>query len=380
MSATLRRSTLAALAAAGTLAFALTACTTRTTSAPSPSQIPLPNDAGAEADASTTCVPPTVAFARSAVAIAPTRDHHVTFVREIAGEPWLYVLGGEDDDFEVLHDDIQRAHIQADGSLEPFEPAGKLPYGRAGFALAVVGDDVVLAGGIGPSSRELTDEILVGRLDGQGRLEMWHAGGKLPVGVQHATAVVVSRDVYIFGGTKGYEPSTLSVKLTVADDGTLSKVTGLKPLPEARSHHAAFVDRGAIYLVGGLGASEAPTSRADVIRADISASGELGAWMAAGTLPSPLSVSAVEAVGCSWLFLGGLDESAKPGPFSNRVLRGTVDDDGTFHGEPALQGKLNVRRGHVHQTPRYRNALYSVGGRGNDGATLGVVEIGTITE
>ncbi len=54
--------------------------------------------------------------------------------------------------------------IAEDGSLGAFEPAGEIPNGRAGAGFAVVGDDVVLLGGVvGVPQTGFTNEILVAR-------------------------------------------------------------------------------------------------------------------------------------------------------------------------------------------------------------------------
>ncbi len=328
------------------------------------------------------CDAPAITFAKSDVTISPTRDHHVTFVREVGGTPYLYVIGGEDENFDVLHDDVQRARVREDGTLEPFEAAGKLPTGRAGAALAVVGDTVVLAGGVVPTPT-FTDEILVGRFDAGGRLDTWSRGPKLPAKVQHAAAVVIDRDVFVFGGTKGSAASNISVKTTVQEDGTLSPLVSLTPLDPVRSHHVAFVDGDSVYLVGGLDKSPLgnPPSRKDVVRARVQADHTLSAWEKAGAISSPLSISAVERVGCSLLFVGGLDDTVvKDGPYSNHILRASLGGDGALRSESPLATSLNVSRGHVHQTPRHGRFVYSVGGRGNDDVTLGVVEIGTIAQ
>ncbi len=341
-------------------------------------------DAGASeaAAADPPCDPPKITFARSSVAIDPPRDHHVTLVREVAGVPYLYVLGGEQDDFATVFGDVQRAKIAADGSLGPFEKAGTIPRGRAGAALAVVGDDVVLAGGVvGEPKTGFTDDFLVARFDAAGRLDTWKSGPLLPYKVQHAAAVVVGRDVYVFGGTRGSSASNISVRTTVGADGTLAPLTSLTPLETPRSHHAAFIRNGMVFLVGGLdkGPVGNPPSLSDVVRAKLQPDKTIGAWEPAGAISTPLSVSAAEEVGCSILFAGGLDDG-KGGPFSDGVLRGSVGSDGAFKAEAPLDARLSVKRGHVHQTPVYRGFMYSVAGRANDMSTLGTIDVGTIHE
>lgn len=348
---------------------------------PSPSGEDTEDGTGEKTEAPAMCEPPKLDFVRAKIEIEPTRDHHVTLIHEVAGTPYLYVLGGEQEDFKIVLDDIQRARINDDGSLEPFEKIGTLPRGRAGAALAVVGDDVILAGGVATKPFGFTDETAVARFDEEGRLDDWKIGPPLPSKVQHAAAVVVDHDIYITGGTLGSAPVSFAIRTTLGADGTLGPFESQHDLEPSRSHHAAFVMNDAVYLVGGLdqGPLDNPPSLSDVVRAKIGAGGKLGKWEAAGDLGSHLSVSAAQVVGCSVLFVGGLDDSKK-GPFSAKVLRGTVDVDGMFHAEGALAAKLSTPRGHVHQTPVFNGKfMYSIGGRGNDLGTLGVVEIGTLT-
>jgi len=358
------------------------ACSSSTAAEPAPPVVTPEVDAGpGEPEPEPPCAPPALTFKSSPVAIAPARDHHFTMVREVSGVPYLYVLGGEKDDFTTVFGDIQRAKIAEDGSLGAFEPAGEIPNGRAGAGFAVVGDDVVLLGGVvGVPQTGFTNEILVARFSADGKLTSWKPGpSKLPLKVQHSSAVVVGRDVYVFGGTTGNAAATISGKVTVNADGTLGTLVSLNELKPGRSHQAAFVAQGSVYLVGGLdkGPIGNPPSRADVVRATFQPDGAIGAWESVGKLESPLSISAAEPVGCSVLLVGGLDD-ATGGPYSDRVLRGSVLKDGTFRTEKALAATVTTARGHVHQTPVYKKFLYSVGGRGNDGSVIGNIDIGTI--
>jgi hypothetical protein len=339
------------------------------------------SDAGTSATAPEACITPVVTFHRSPITIAPARDHHATFIHDVAGVPWLYVVGGAADDFATVHTDVQRARIRDDGELEAFESAGTIPRGRAGHAVAVVGEDVVLLGGIvGIPRTGFTDETLVARFDVSGRLDAWSTGPKLPRAVQHATAVVASRDVYVFGGTTGSDATDDVGRITVAEDGSLGDYVPLPKLPGPRSHHASFLANGSVYHVGGLdrGALGNPPSRSDVIRAPLEANGALGAWETAGTLPNPLSVSAVEPVGCSFLFAGGLEDEKDATPYTDRVLVGSLREDGTFQSDGAREGRLTIARAHVHQTPHRGAFLYSVGGRDNRFDAVASIDIGHI--
>jgi hypothetical protein len=361
--------------------FALCVAASCSTASGTPTSVATDSGSPEAAPVDVPCEAPSISFAKSKTPYVVTLDHHVTLIREVAGKAYLYVLGGEQQDFSIVLSDIERAPIEIDGTLGAFESVGKIPRGRAGAALAVVGDDVVLIGGIvGEPRTEFTNETLVARFDATGRLDTWNAGPTLPEKVQHAAAVVIGRDVYTFGGTKGNAASKLAVRISVKSDGLLSEITPLTPLPKVRSHHTALVAQGAVYLAGGLdkGPLANPPSLSDVTRARLLPDGSLGEWEDAGAgLESPLSVAAVQQVGCSFLFPGGLDDS-KTGPFTNRILRASITADGSFRPESPLESKLSVKRGHVHQTPVYKQFLYSVGGRSNDGSTVADIDIGTI--
>ena len=347
---------------------------------PAPGGQPDPDAGAPDPVVDPPCNPPALTFKRSPVVIDPPRDHHFTMIREVAGVPYLYVLGGEKDEFATVHSDVQRAKIADDGSLGAFEMAGTIPNGIAGSGFAVVGDDVVLFGGVvGPQPRP-TNVIQSARFSADGKLTGWKPGpSTLPLKVMHASALTVGRDVYIFGGTTGTSASTISGKVTVNADGSLTPLVSLTPLSPGRSHQAAFVAQGAAYLVGGLDKSPQgnPPSKSDVVRAAFQPDGTIGTWAAVGKLESPLSISAAEPLGCSILFIGGLDDTTG-GPYSDRVLRGSVLKDNSFRTEKALDAKVSVERGHVHQTPVYKKYLYSVAGRANDQSVLGTIDIGTI--
>ncbi len=366
-----------------TVLAALTACSTTTTEQAQPADpVPVVDPDAGPTDPATdpACAPPAITFARSPIAIDPPRDHHFTAVHEVAGVPYLYVMGGEQEDFAIVLADIQRARIADDGSLGAFEPAGTIPNGIAGSGFAVVGEDIVLFGGVAGPQGIQTNAIQSARFGADGKITEWKtAASTLPFRVMHSSSVVVGRDVYVFGGTTGTSATTISAKVTVNADGTLTPLATLKALSPGRSHQAAFVAQGGVYLVGGLDKSPQgnPPSLSDVIRATFEPDGTIGTWANVGKLESPLSISAAEQVGCSILLVGGLDDT-NGGPYSDGILRGSVLKDNSFRTEKALSSKVTVARGHVHQTPVYKNHLYSVGGRDNESKQIGIIDIGTI--
>src|SRR5258708_151411 len=75
---------------------------------------------GTHLDDTSTFCDATVTPSRSAITIAPVRDHHSTAIVDTKAGTYLYVFAGTDA-WNTMHDDVQRAKIAADGSLGSFE-------------------------------------------------------------------------------------------------------------------------------------------------------------------------------------------------------------------------------------------------------------------
>ncbi|MEO6417762.1 MAG: hypothetical protein ABIP39_00045 [Polyangiaceae bacterium] len=355
---------------------ALGACSSTTTNSATP---PIADGGAADATTFACDTPDTpLTVTRSPLSITPVRDHHVTFVYESKAGPYLYVMGGAQNDFSDVWDDVQRSKIAADGSLGPFETISHITGGLAGAALGIIGNTVILAGGTAmrPGFLDTTKLVSIGD---DGMLGAWRDGPSLPDSVMHAAAVVDKKNFYVFGGTTGSAASTMAARATLGDDGTLSPFTNVTALSPARSHMAAFVFNRGIYLVGGLTESPQgnPPSRKDVLLTQILSDGSLDAWTPAGDLPISLSVSAAQLYGCSIYMFGGLTDGSQALPYTDRILRSSIATDGTLAATTVIAPKLSIARGHVHQTPVYKNFIYSVAGRQADQTAIGTIDIGT---
>lgn len=337
---------------------------------------PTPEDAGPQPPP---CEPLEATARAAGVSLSPPRDHHVTFVHVVGGKPYLYVVAGARDAFAEFFDDVLRAPIREDGDLGAFQPAGKLPLKIAGMGLAVVGDRVVLSGG-GLPGNTFTTRTFVGTVLGDGSVGDWKEGGELPRAVMHPSSVAVGRDVLVLGGTTGRAATTNVVRARLGEDGSLGAFEAMTALDPPRSHQAAFVHAGRVYVAGGLDRSPTgdPPPLDDIQAAPIGDDGSLGAWAPAGALPVALAVHPAEVVGCHVLVAGGLDDQRRASPFSDEVQSLTLNAQGEITGSVRLRATLSVKRGHVHQLPRFGRHLYVVGGRGNDGASVGAIDVVTL--
>src|SRR5262249_32038691 len=104
-----------------------------------------PSDGGAPPDLAHD---PSLSWSSSSLTIAPGRDHHATIVATTKAGPAVYVLGGTDHYASYVLNDVERAPIQPDGSLGAFAKIGTLPRKLAGHSIALVGDVVVVSGGV----------------------------------------------------------------------------------------------------------------------------------------------------------------------------------------------------------------------------------------
>lgn len=316
--------------------------------------------------AAVAAAPPSLEW-RVGPSLPAPRDHHVTF---IAGD-FLYVAGGNT--YANLLADAWRARLLDDGAMGDWEPAPPLPEPRGGHSVAVTERTVVLTGGQ-LTNRANTPGTLVATIGPDGRLGPWSESVPLPAGRFHHSSVAHRGWIYVTGGL---EPRTSVAAVhgtRLGGNGAPTAWVDLTPLPAPRSHHASFVHDGALYVVAGLNGNPAGEHEQlrDVLRAPILADGTLGAWAEVGRLDAAYGTHAAFARD-GWLYVvGGVENNAR---FVGTVQRAPIRADGGLgFFEPATA--LPIGRGHVHQTPLWRDWVYSVGGSANR-RVVTAVHIGT---
>ena len=325
------------------------------------------------------CPPNELDFALSTQEITPPRDHHTTLSLELEGQGYLYVFGGTQA-WASMSQDVQRAHLGADGELEPFEVVGALPEPLAGHATVHIGRTIIVAGGnTDPRGRVIAD-VSLAELQTDGSLGPWRAGPPLPEPVMHHTCDVIARRVYCVGGRiRGNYTSPQAVYSELDDTGALGPWQAMPPLPRSIGFHQAFVYAGYLYLAGGLHRDPTAANFERPKTVLVSRTGNDGlpsAWEETTPLPENLQVGDATVVGNEVYLLGGLDRGDHE--FA-RVLRGTFDDQGGLSFVTLAEGPL-APRAHVHQAPVHDGRLYLVGGHQHTGnRSLGSVELVTLT-
>jgi hypothetical protein len=160
------------------------------------------------------------------------------------------LVGAGGDDSAVLDDVFS---YNQDGAIL----AGRLPVPVMAAAGGLVGDNLVVAGGL-DAQRHVTSGVRILNLQDQ----TTHAGKAMPMGVVGAASAVFNDRLYVFGGytiaADGSTQPQSSVQVyDVAKDTWQRDGDGQSnspvPLVQARHSAAAAASGGRIYLVGGAG-------------------------------------------------------------------------------------------------------------------------------
>ncbi|HEU0035240.1 MAG TPA: hypothetical protein VFQ53_31660 [Kofleriaceae bacterium] len=159
---------------------------------------------------------------------------------------WLYVVGGRDG--ATVLGTIERARVFADGTLGPFEAAGTIAP-RAEAATLVLGAYVYLIGGRSSEGVLATIERAPLGPDGLGAFEPVAATLRLPRA--RARAVVVGDQLLVIGGVDATGPTATIEQAPVLIDGIGELAASPLALATPREAAATVVTRAGIYVVGG---------------------------------------------------------------------------------------------------------------------------------
>lgn len=258
----------------------------------------------------------------------------------------LYVLGGIGDDFRLTNS-VECATINADGSLGPFAivPGVALVTARVGASVATLGGYLYMIGGAAPSGR--LNDVERATINADGSLGPFATvpGVTLTIGRQDHTSVVVGNYLYIFGGV--VDSSGISVfsngveRATIGPDGTpgaFAVVTGVN-LTTGRASHSTVVVGNHLYILGGFSGT---TSVNNVDRATIAADGSLGSFVSTpSALMTARNFHTTAVVGNDVYVFGGVADGA----LLNSVERATITTDASLGASVPVTGVAGATLG-----------------------------------
>lgn len=299
----------------------------------------------------------TLAWSTSDVATRK-RNHHVTLLAETKAGPMLYALGGFNGSKSLVT--VDRTKLGGDGSLGEWSETTALPVAIGGHVGEVIGNVVVVAGGMGMTGHVDTSYSSV--IQDDGSLGAWKQGGSIGQRRMHGGSFVLKDAMYILGGFD--DPTVFDdvVRATIAADGTIGEWKKIGTLPVPRSHFGLTQVNGYVYLTGGLDKSALsnPPMLADVYRARLAEDGTLTEWTAMPKLPAGISTQASFFYG-GYLYVAGGIHTEPSAAQDARVWRAAIQPD---HGLGTWEAAapLPVARGHVHHLPIFGTRVYSVSG------------------
>ncbi len=168
----------------------------------------------------------------------------------------LYILGGANEN-GTLFDDVQTAHINADGTIGDFSSVGHLAAAVVYASAAVVGHYLYVFGGKnagGPVAK-----VQQASIDADGSLGSWALASSLPTGRVYGSSVVVGQNVYLIGGTDGstYLPQVDTA--SVGPNGLLGAFTTMDKttwhLATLRASPMAVAIGHTVIVIGGYNAT-----------------------------------------------------------------------------------------------------------------------------
>jgi len=173
-----------------------------------------------------------------------------------------------------------------------WEPLASLHHARAAGAAAVVGDMIVVVGGI-DSDEVATSEVFDG--------STWHDGAAIPVPGDHLAAVSDGKVLYAVGGRRNLD-STQSTAALQRYDPAVNAWNRLADMPAPRGGLGAAYADSRIYVVGG----ETVNSAQNIVESyDIAGH----AWAPGTVLPHGLHGLGVAVVDGTLYAIGGATEA-----------------------------------------------------------------------
>ena len=296
--------------------------------------------------------------------LAP-RDHHAVFVVRVGNRSFLYAAGGTN--YRDMFATVERAELRPDGSLGPWTADRALPSERAGSSVAVAGSWIVLTGGqiaadTGSQRLPRIADVFTARVGPDGTIGEWLPAAPLPAPRFHHPAVQHEGWIYVVGGQGRVEAGREVYGAKISTDGKLSDWVELTPLPRARSHHAALVHQGHLYVVGGLDGIPGGMQGLfnDVLRAPIRADGSLGDWRVVSRVPHTIATHSAIVLGNRLCVVGGVEDNLR---FVSSVWCAEFGANDRLGAWQQIEPGLPIARGPVHETPVVDGRIYSVGGR-----------------
>jgi len=186
---------------------------------------------------------------------------------------YLYAVGGFGG---KLLDSIERARIEADGSLGEWELlSDAMQYARYVHAVKSVGDRLYVLGGHDKSAGVGIESVEWSQQDDEGMFDPWQITTAMRKNRYGLEAVAHGGYIYAMGGIDGIMHLASIEKGRLTEGGAIADWRYTTPLPNARGSFSAVVHQDALYILGGSVGEELTN---DVAFAFFNEQGDIGYW------------------------------------------------------------------------------------------------------
>lgn len=305
--------------------------------------------------------------ATATFALSTARDR---YARAVIGSN-LYLVGGSTNDTTLSS--VERAPIASDGSLGAFTTltSTSLVTPRDEPALAVIGSYLYVLGGAQAGGGPFIASVERAPINADGSLGAFAtvSGVTLVTARDSFQTVVAGSWLYVIGGYDGSSVASIERAAINADGslGTFSTVSSA--LIAGRNAFATMVADRYLYVIGGCQLGHCPL--ASIERAALATDGSIGAF---ATVSSTLATArygfALVVAGSRVYTLGG--EGTAP---STRIESATIDNTGTLAGFASTTAALATPRVYA-AAVSLGNFTYVIGGQ--NGTSLASAEQGAL--
>lgn len=193
---------------------------------------------------------------------------------------YVYVSGGVAVPFGEPLDSVERAFINLDGSIGPWEVISQMPIGRELHEMVAVNGYLYIIGGY-TGSIPAVDDVWASEINGSGELGIWENQNSIQVFRASLNVVADNNFIYVLGGNSSPGETENTVEFSkINPDGTLDPWQYTSPTLTSRSYQGGAIVGNDIYMVGGADSC----SFSSVEKSSINPDGSLSAWEAVNSM------------------------------------------------------------------------------------------------
>lgn len=177
------------------------------------------------------------------------------YLGAVAVNGYLYAIGGAETNPTPLST-VERAAINLDGSLGPWQATSSLLTARSSLATAAWGIYIYAVGGSDGSALNTVERAEV---QPDGSLGPWQLVSSMTTARYGLTAVVLDGYLYALGGQDNVVFDIVE-RAAINPDGSLGAWETISTMTSPRTDHAAVAANGRIYAIGGYSGREQGTA------------------------------------------------------------------------------------------------------------------------